>query len=81
MSFEFVLIAEHDTGALRIGIITLNRSKQLNALSDALMDELGTALRAFDADDGIGCIVITGSERAFAAGADIPMDAQRHPAG
>jgi enoyl-CoA hydratase len=72
MSFEFVLTAEHDTGALRIGVITLNRSKQLNALSDALMDELGTALRAFDADEGIGCIVITGSERAFAAGADIP---------
>jgi enoyl-CoA hydratase len=43
----------------------------MNALNDALMDELGTALRAFDADDGIGAIVITGSDRAFAAGADI----------
>jgi enoyl-CoA hydratase len=71
MSFEFVLTAEHDTGALRIGVVTLNRANQLNALSDALMDELGTALRAFDADDGVGCIIITGSERAFAAGADI----------
>ena len=55
----------------RTGLITLNRPKQLNALNDALMDELGAALRAFDADDGIGCIVVTGSEKAFAAGADI----------
>ena len=55
----------------RVGIITLNRPKALNALNDALMDELGAALKAFDADAGIGCIVITGSEKAFAAGADI----------
>ena len=55
----------------RVGLITLNRPKQLNALNDALMDELGAALKAFDADAGIGCIVITGSEKAFAAGADI----------
>ena len=55
----------------RVGLITLNRPKQLNALNDALMDELGAALQAFDRDDGIGCIVITGSEKAFAAGADI----------
>jgi enoyl-CoA hydratase len=55
----------------RVGMVTLNRPKALNALNDALMDELGAALRAFDADDGIGAIVITGSERAFAAGADI----------
>jgi enoyl-CoA hydratase len=58
-------------GALRTGLISLHRPKQLNALNDALMDDLGAALRAFDADDAIGCIVITGSERAFAAGADI----------
>jgi enoyl-CoA hydratase len=51
--------------------ITLNRPKALNALNDALMDELGTALKAFDADEGIGCIVVTGSDKAFAAGADI----------
>jgi hypothetical protein len=57
-------------------LITLNRPKQLNALNDALMDELGAALLAFDADDGIGCIVITGSEKAFAAGADIGAMAQ-----
>ena len=54
-------------------IITLNRPKALNALNDALMDDLGEALRAFDSDDGIGAIVITGSEKAFAAGADIGM--------
>ncbi len=55
----------------KVGIITLNRPKALNALNDALMTELGAALKAFDADEAIGCMVITGSERAFAAGADI----------
>ena len=55
----------------RVGVITLNRPQQLNALNDALMDALGTALLAFDADPGIGAIVITGSAKAFAAGADI----------
>lgn len=55
----------------KVGVITLNRPKQLNALSDQLMDELGTALKAFDADDAIGCIIVTGSDKAFAAGADI----------
>ncbi len=55
----------------RVGIVTLNRPKALNALNDQLMDELGAALKAFDADDGIGCMIITGSEKAFAAGADI----------
>jgi enoyl-CoA hydratase len=55
----------------RVGIVTLNRPRQLNALNDALMDELGRALLAFDADDGIGAVVITGNERAFAAGADV----------
>jgi len=54
-----------------VGIITLNRPKALNALNGALMDELGIALKAFDADEAIGCMVITGSEKAFAAGADI----------
>ena len=57
--------------AEKVGIITLNRPKQLNALSGELMRELGTALKAFDADAAIGCIIITGSEKAFAAGADI----------
>jgi enoyl-CoA hydratase len=55
----------------RVGLITLNRPKQLNALNDALMNELGDALAAFEQDDGIGAIVLTGSEKAFAAGADI----------
>jgi enoyl-CoA hydratase len=55
----------------RVGVITLNRPKALNALNNELMDELGAALLAFDADEGIGAIVITGNERAFAAGADI----------
>ena len=68
MSFELIQVR---TEADRVGVITLNRPKQLNALNDALMDELGSALKAFDADPAIGCIVITGSEKAFAAGADI----------
>src|SRR5262245_9778762 len=55
----------------RVGLITLSRPKQLNALNDALMDELGDALLKFDADAGVGAIVLTGSEKAFAAGADI----------
>jgi enoyl-CoA hydratase len=55
----------------RVGLLTLNRPKALNALNDALMDELGAALLGFDANQEIGCIVITGSEKAFAAGADI----------
>jgi enoyl-CoA hydratase len=55
----------------RVGLVTLDRPKALNALNDALMDDLGAALIAFDADDGIGAMVVTGSEKAFAAGADI----------
>ena len=57
--------------ANKVGVITLNRPKQLNALNDQLMNELGDALKAFDADEKIGCTIITGSEKAFAAGADI----------
>jgi enoyl-CoA hydratase len=55
----------------RVGLITLNRPKALNALNDALMSELGEALSRFDADEAIGAIVLTGSDKAFAAGADI----------
>ena len=55
----------------RVGIVTLNRPKQLNALNDQLIDELVAALKAFDADEEIGCMIVTGSEKAFAAGADI----------
>ena len=55
----------------RVGVLTLNRPKQMNALNDALMDALGEALLRFDADEKIGVIVITGNAQAFAAGADI----------
>jgi len=55
----------------RVGLVRLNRPKQLNALNDALMYELGAALAKFDADEGIGAMVLTGSDKAFAAGADI----------
>ena len=68
MNYETITVR---TEAERVGIVTLNRPKQLNALNNQLMDELGAALKGFDADAGIGCIVITGSEKAFAAGADI----------
>jgi enoyl-CoA hydratase len=71
MSYEFILTDVHGDGERKTGLITLNRPKQLNALNDGLMNELGDAMKAFDADDGIGCIVVTGSEKAFAAGADI----------
>ncbi len=64
------MIAVH-TEAGKVGIVTLNRPKQLNALNDQLMVELGDALKGFDADPAIGCMVIIGSEKAFAAGADI----------
>ncbi len=68
MTYECITVR---TEADKVGIIQLNRPKQLNALNDQLMDELGQALKAFDADEKIGCMVITGSEKAFAAGADI----------
>jgi enoyl-CoA hydratase len=55
----------------RVGLVTLNRPKALNALCDALIDELNLALDDFEADEAIRVIVLTGSERAFAAGADI----------
>jgi len=67
MSYETLLVDKRDT----VGIITLNRPKALNALCDQLMDELTAAVRELDADEEIGCLIITGSEKAFAAGADI----------
>ena len=67
-NFEFITTR---TEAGKVGIITLNRPKALNALNAGLMIELGHALKAFDADAAIGCTIITGSEKAFAAGADI----------
>ena len=68
MSYEMIHVRVE---ADKVGIITLNRPKQLNALNDLLMTELGAALQAFDADGSIACMIITGSEKAFAAGADI----------
>jgi len=67
MAFENIIVDRRE----RVGIVTLARPKALNALNDALMDELGAALLAFDADEGIGCIVLTGGDKVFAAGADI----------
>jgi len=76
MSHEFIIVETRGDAPRRVGLITLNRPKQLNALNDGLMDELGAALKGLDADPGIGCIVVTGSEKAFAAGADIAVLAQ-----
>lgn len=67
MLYENILVETH----AKVGLIRLNRPKALNALNDQLMDELGDALLKFDADENIGCMIITGSEKAFAAGADI----------
>ena len=72
MSYDTILTAVDG----KVATVTLNRPQVLNALNDALMDELGTALLAFDADDQIGCIIITGSEKAFAAGADVASMAE-----
>jgi enoyl-CoA hydratase len=67
MNYDTILTEVHE----KVGLIRLNRPKAMNALNDQLMDELGDALLKFDADENIGCIVVTGSEKAFAAGADI----------
>jgi len=67
MAYENILVETKG----KVGVVTLNRPKALNALCAALIRELGQALDAFEADDNVGCIVLTGSERAFAAGADI----------
>jgi enoyl-CoA hydratase len=67
MSYENITVETRGAA----GLIVLNRPKALNALCDALMHELGAALDAFEADDAVGAIVITGSDKAFAAGADI----------
>lgn len=70
-TYEMIVTSTQGPDSRQVGIITLNRPKQLNALNNQLMDELGAAMKAFDADDSIGCIILTGSEKAFAAGADI----------
>lgn len=69
MAYEFILTETKG----RVGRITLNRPQQMNALNPQLMQELGAALYAFDADDAIGAIIITGNDKAFAAGADIAV--------
>ena len=82
MAYENIIVETR--GA--VGLITLNRPKALNALNKALVAEMRDALDAFEADDAIGAIVVTGSEKAFAAGADIKemqgqswMDAYKSP--
>ena len=67
MSYEFIVVEKREA----VGLITLNRPEALNALCAGLIDELGGTLDDMEADDAIGCIVLTGSEKAFAAGADI----------
>lgn len=67
MNYGNILVEHHD----RVGLIKLNRPKAMNALNDEMMDEVSAALIALEADDNIGCIVVTGSAKAFAAGADI----------
>ena len=67
MSFEMIIAEKRG----RVGLITLNRPKALNALNDQVVNEITAALNDFESDEGIGAIVITGSEKAFAAGADI----------
>ena len=67
MAYQNILVETRG----KVGLITLNRPQALNALNSALIAELNQVLDAWEADDGIGCIVITGSEKAFAAGADI----------
>ncbi len=75
-NYQYILV-EHDE---RVGIATLNRPKELNALRTDLVSELADALEEFDRDEGIGCIIITGAgDRAFAAGADIKEMSDKSP--
>ena len=67
MVYEMILVETRG----RVGLVRLNRPKQLNALNDALMNELGDALARFDADEAVGAMIVTGGDKAFAAGADI----------
>lgn len=75
MSYEYILVRTDG----RVGIAQINRPKALNALNVDVMMELMTALEQFDNDDAIGCMVVTGNERAFAAGADIRAMAEASP--
>src|SRR5437762_956029 len=74
--YQYILVERDE----RVGIVTLNRPKELNALRTDLVSELADALEEFDRDEGIGCIVITGAgDRAFAAGADIKEMSDKSP--
>jgi enoyl-CoA hydratase len=76
MAYEVIVVKQEG----RVGVVTLNRPQALNALNSQLIAEITQALIAFDADPGIGCMVLTGSEKAFAAGADIKeMAPQTYP--
>ncbi|APR03473.1 enoyl-CoA hydratase [Thauera chlorobenzoica] len=72
MTFELIIAEQRG----RVGLITLNRPQAMNALNDQVVNEITAALDGFEADDNIGAIVITGSDKAFAAGADIGAMAQ-----
>ncbi len=76
MSYEYILTRADG----RVGIVQFNRPKAMNALNRGVMSEMIEALTAFDGDDGIGCMIVTGNERAFAAGADIKEMANATPA-
>lgn len=76
MAYEFILTRSEG----RVGVAQINRPKALNALSRTVMTELMDALEVFDASDDVGCMVVTGNERAFAAGADIKEMAEATPA-
>jgi enoyl-CoA hydratase len=75
MTFQMILTEIHE----RVGLIRLNRPKELNALNPQLLGELLEAADAFDANDAIGCVVIAGNDKAFAAGADIKQMAKASP--
>jgi enoyl-CoA hydratase len=73
MTYENIIVETRGT----VGLITLNRPKALNALNSALVAEINTALKGFAADDAVGAIIVTGSEKAFAAGADVKEMAEK----
>jgi enoyl-CoA hydratase len=74
--YQHIIVETHD----KVGLVRLNRPQVLNALNTSLIDELDLALQAFESDAGIGCIVVTGSDKAFAAGADIKeMQGKTYP--
>ena len=73
MSYQNIIVETHG----RVGVIRLNRPQALNALNRALVGELSQAVDAFESDDKIGCMLITGNEKAFAAGADIKEMAEK----